>query len=184
MTLLSSTRKSTNRVSCNSSVDLAIKFTVEDNKEDGSIPFLDTIVKPEADGTLSITMYRKPMHTDQYLQWDNHHHLSAKFNVIHTLSHRASTVCSNPELLQQEKDHLRKALTKCKYPKWALEKVEKRLNRSTREVRDGVSNLAAQPVTSELKRRVTLLYPTHKVFVKVSKRYVVDMAFKPLQRWQ
>ena len=48
------------------SVDSAIKFKVEDNKEDGSIPFLDTIVKPEADGTLSITVYRKPTHTDQY----------------------------------------------------------------------------------------------------------------------
>ena len=42
------------------SVDRAIKFTVEDSKEDGSIPFLDTIVKPEADGTLSITVNRKP----------------------------------------------------------------------------------------------------------------------------
>ena len=102
------------------SVDPAIRFTVEDNKEDGSIPFLDTIVKPEADGSLSITVYRKPTHTDQYLQWDSHHHLSAKFNVIQTLSHRASTMCSNPELLQKEKNHLRKALTKCNYPKWAL----------------------------------------------------------------
>ena len=37
-------------------VDPAIKFAVEDNREDGSIPFLDTIVKPEADGTLSITV--------------------------------------------------------------------------------------------------------------------------------
>ena len=91
------------------SVDSAIKFTVEDNKEDGSIPFLDTIVKHEADGTLSITVYRKPTHTDQYLQWDSHHHLSAKFSVIHTLSHRARTVCSKPKLPQQEKDHLRKA---------------------------------------------------------------------------
>ena len=34
-------------------------------------------------------------------------------------------VSSKPELLQQEKDHLRKALTKCKYPKWVLDKVEK-----------------------------------------------------------
>ena len=32
------------------SVDPAIKFTVEDNKEDGSIPFLDTILKPEENG--------------------------------------------------------------------------------------------------------------------------------------
>ena len=38
------------------SVDPAIRFTVEDNKEDGSIPFLDTIVKPEVDGSLSITV--------------------------------------------------------------------------------------------------------------------------------
>ena len=70
------------------SVDPAIKFTVEGNKEDGSIPFLDTIVKPEADGGLSITVYRKPTHTDQYLQWYSHHNLSAKFSVINTLSHR------------------------------------------------------------------------------------------------
>ena len=34
----------------------------------------------------------------------------------------------------------------------------------------------------ELKPRVTLSYPTHKVFVKVSKRSVVDMAFKPTSR--
>ena len=64
---------------------------MEDNKEDGSIPFLDTIVKPEADGTLSITVYRKPTHTGQYLQWDSHHHLSAKCSVIYTLSHRAQS---------------------------------------------------------------------------------------------
>ena len=49
-------------------VDLAIRFTVEDNKEDGFMPFLDAIVKLEADGSLSITVYRKPTHTDEYLQ--------------------------------------------------------------------------------------------------------------------
>ena len=39
-------------------VDLAIQFTVEGNNEDGAIPFLDTIVKPETDVSLSITVYR------------------------------------------------------------------------------------------------------------------------------
>ena len=43
------------------SVDPAIKFTVEDNKEDGSLPFLDTIVKPEENGSLSITVYRSQL---------------------------------------------------------------------------------------------------------------------------
>ena len=144
------------------SVDPAIRFTVEDNKEDGSIPFLDTTVKPDADGKLSITVYRKPTHTDQYLQWDSHHHLSAKFSVIQTLSHRAKTVCSKPELLQQEKDHLRKALTKCKYPKWALDKVEKGLNKSASEVIDGANNqgiTAAQAVTSEVKTKDHIVIP-------------------------
>ena len=167
------------------SIDPAIKFTVENKKEDGSIPFLDTIVKPEANGILSITVYRKPTHTDQYMQWDSHHHLSAKFSVIHTLSHRATTVCSKPELLQQEKDHLRKALTKCKYPKWALDKVEKRLKRSTSEVIDGVNNqgtTAAQPVTKEVKHKGHIVIPYAKVFLKASKRSVVDMAFKPTSK--
>ena len=51
--------------------------------------------------------------------------ISAKYIVINTLTHRAKTVCSNPDLLQKEMEHLRKALTHCKYPKWALDKVEK-----------------------------------------------------------
>ena len=74
------------------SVDLAIMFTVEDNKEDGSIPFLDTMVKPKADGKLSIIVYRKPIHTDQ---WDSHHHLSAKYSAINTPTHKEKTVVTN-----------------------------------------------------------------------------------------
>ena len=122
-------------------VDPVIQFTVEINKEDGAIHFLDTIVKPEADGYLFITVYRKPTHMDQYLQWDSHHHhLSTKVSVINTLNHNTQTVCSNPEPLHKEMGHLRKALTQCKYPKWALDKVAKRLNRPSREVTDGANN--------------------------------------------
>ena len=65
-------------------VDPAIKFTVENNQQDGAIPFLDTIVKPEADNTLSLIVYRKPIHTDQYLQLNSHHNLAAKYSIIST----------------------------------------------------------------------------------------------------
>ena len=70
------------------SIDPAIKFTVEGNQGNGSIPFLDTLVTPEEDNSLSITVYCKPTHTDQYVQWDSHHNLSTKYSVIGTLTHR------------------------------------------------------------------------------------------------
>ena len=38
------------------------------NSVDLAIPFLDIIVKPEADNTLSITVYGMPIQMDQYLQ--------------------------------------------------------------------------------------------------------------------
>ena len=66
---------------CNRTV-LSVQYIIELL---GPIPFLDTLVKPEADDSLSITDYNKPTHTDPYLQWDSHHNLSAKYNVMNTL---------------------------------------------------------------------------------------------------
>ena len=167
------------------SVDPAIQFTVETNKDDGAILFLDTIVKPEADGTLSSTVYREAIHMEQYLQWDTHHHLSAKFSVIHTLTHRAQTVCSNLELLCKEKAHLREALTQCKYPKWGLDKVEKRLNKPSREVTDGANNqstVGAQPTTDEIKTKGHIVIPyTQGLCESIKKncgRYGIQTHFK------
>ena len=88
-------------------VDPSIKFTVEGNQENGAIPFLDTLVKPEADNSLSVKVYCKPTHTDQHLQWDSHHNLSANYSVIGTLTHRAKTVCTTPGLLNEELQHLK-----------------------------------------------------------------------------
>ena len=167
------------------SADPAIQFTVETNKEDGAIPFLDTIVKAEADGSLSITVYRKPTHTDQYLQWDSHYHLSAKFSVIHTLCHRAQIVCRNPELLHKEKAYFRNVLTQCKYPKWALDKVDRRLNIPSREAPDRANNqgtAGAQPATNEFKIKGHIVIPYTQGLCesikKICGRYSIQMQFK------
>ena len=65
----------------------------------------------------------KPTHTDLYLQWDSNHTVLSKYSVVGSLHHRAQTICSSPELLQQE-EHLKQALTRCKYPAWALNRVK------------------------------------------------------------
>ena len=106
------------------SIDPAIKFIVEGNQGNGAIPYLDTLVTPRADNSLSITVYCKPTHTDQYLQWDSHHNLSAKYNVIGVHTHNTKTVCTRPELFQRELEYLREALVKFKYPHWAISRVQ------------------------------------------------------------
>ena len=107
------------------SVDPFIQFTTEEQKEDGSMPFLDILVTPQEDGTLTSKVYRKPTHTDQYLQWDSHHNLACKYSVINTLTHRAKAACSNSQLLKEKLHHLEGALSKCKYPRWAFQKILK-----------------------------------------------------------
>ena len=55
---------------CINLVDPSIQFTMEESEEDGSIPFLDTIITPQPDGTFTIGVHRKPTHADLYLPWD------------------------------------------------------------------------------------------------------------------
>ena len=42
--------------------------------------------------------------------------------------HRAKTISSNNEKLQQEDDHLTRALGNCNYPRWAVNRVKMRMN--------------------------------------------------------
>ena len=86
--------------------------------------YLDILVTSKQDGSLSTSVYRKPTHTDFYLEWDSHHTISSKYSVVGSLHHRAKTACSSPQLLQQEEKYLHKILIKCKYLAWALNRVK------------------------------------------------------------
>ena len=114
------------------SIDPAIKSTVEGNVENWAIPFLYTLAKLEADNSLSIKVYCKPAHTDQYLQWDSHHNLSAKYSVIGTLTHRAKMSALHQSFLMKNYN-LRKALVRWKYPSWAIFKVQNKVINDNQE---------------------------------------------------
>ena len=94
-------------------------------------------------------------------------------------------MCSNPELLKQKKEYLKKALTQCKYPEWALDKVEKRLNRSSSEVIDGVNNQGANSTpaaTREVKSKGHIVIPYTQGLCesikKICGRYGIKTHFK------
>ena len=135
MTLLSSSRKPRKEsfISHINFIDEKIQFTMEESREDGSISFLDTLVTPCSDGSLSRKVYRKPTHKEFYLQWDSHHTIAAKCSVVSTLHHRAKVVCSTQQLLEEEENHLQKVLTENKYPNWALNGFQNRIKAPTKQ---------------------------------------------------
>ena len=94
-------------------------------------------------------MYQKPTHTDQYLQCDSHHSLSAKYSVIGTFTHRAKTVCTSPELLENEIKHLREAMGKCKYPSWAINKVQSKVLNNNQGEDGNINSNQAQPTNNQ-----------------------------------
>ena len=96
------------------------------------MPFLDVLITPAKDGSLSTSVFGKPTHTDLYLQWDRHHTLTSKYSMIGTLQHRAKTICSNPILLWKEEHHLKNTLKKCKYPIWALNRIQLKIKKQDR----------------------------------------------------
>ena len=57
-----------------------IKFTMEE-ESNGELAFLDTLLKRN-NGKISVLVYRKPMHTDQYLHYSSHHQASCKESVV------------------------------------------------------------------------------------------------------
>ena len=150
------------------SIDDNIRFTSEDPKEDGSISFLDILIIPDANGKLNTTVYRKPTHTDMYLHWDSHHNIPAKYSVIGTLYHRANTICSTTQYLQNEERHLNQALMKCKYPQWAINRVKLRARTTTSHNsnrRTGSYN-TAQPN----KPNINIVVPYHQGLSESIKR--------------
>ena len=88
--------------------DPHIQFTVEPTQQ-GSLPFLDTLVTIQPDNTLSTSVYRKPRHTDQYLHWDINHHITPKQCVFNTLAHRSPP--NNNKIVSSTQDNMDKELT-------------------------------------------------------------------------
>ena len=128
----------------------AIKFTIEEEK-DGKLPMLDVLIKRNTNGSLSFSVYRKPTHTDHYLQFQSHQPLQHKLGVIRTLRHRCSTHVSEPREQQSETEHVKKVLAIAGYPKWAWDQTSVRAERRP-------SNTTTAGISSKPRHHVGLPY--------------------------
>ncbi|XP_072019918.1 uncharacterized protein [Amphiura filiformis] len=151
-----------------------IKFTCE-AEVDGQLPFLDTLVKRSKDGSLRISVYRKPTHTNQYLNFNSHQPLEHKWSVIRTLFHRADFMVTDPLDREKEISHVQSALQNCGYERWTFHKARKPKTTTT-------YNSSAANANTECKANITLPYvkETSEKRRRVFQEYGVFATFGPL----
>ena len=87
----------------------SIQFTMEEEKDD-QLLFLDVLVS-WAKEKLRTSVYRKPTHTDRYINSNSHHHSGVFRGTILCLRDRAYNVCDETSRTAELK-HLHKSLLK------------------------------------------------------------------------
>jgi len=74
-------------------IESCVQITMEKEKE-GCLPFLDLLIKRSPSGHLLSAVYRKPTHSDRYLNFRSEHPIQHKQSVVNTLLERATNLSS------------------------------------------------------------------------------------------
>jgi hypothetical protein len=104
-----------------------IKFTKETENPSGCLPFLDLNLQRIGD-RIETSIYRKPTHSNRYLNFRSYHALEYKKSVIRTLINRIFSHISNPQLMQLELEHLKDILENNNYPISLIQSIYDKLN--------------------------------------------------------
>ena len=89
-------------------VEMKVQFKMELEKE-SFLPFLDVGIT-KSEGKLITKVYRKPTHTQQYINWASNHPKNMLLGVLKGLIHRAHILCDMKEDLLEELALLRNVL--------------------------------------------------------------------------
>ena len=117
------------------SYDPKIQFTFE-TENNRTIPFLDVLIRRTRDNQLETTVYRKKTNNGIYMNWNSHSPQSWKIGTLKNLIRRAAMICSQPEDLQREINHLEKVFCETnEYPTSIVKRIieEERSRRQQRQ---------------------------------------------------
>ena len=120
-------------------IDPHIQFTFE-VEEESKLSFLDVQIVLKDDGSLKTQVYRKPTHTDQYLNWHSNHPLEHKRSVVRTLMQRVDNIVSSEEDKQDEINHIQQALAANAYEPWIFKIPQKEKKKENQNTVRGVSH--------------------------------------------
>ena len=122
-------------------------------------------------------MFRKAIHTDQYLNFNSYHPLEHKRGVVRTFTRRVRSIVSDFGEKNEELDHVRTALGYNGHPDWMLAEAREEVKENKRE-----EELTSGAKTEERKKRPVVI-PCIRGFSKELKRSFVGFGvptyFKP-----
>ena len=146
-----------------------IQFTLEleDTKGQG-LPFLDTITTRR--GTqLEVNVYRKPTHTDRYLDFNSHYLMCHKRSVVSTLLRRAQNIPSTQKGKREERKRVEAVLRDNNYPSSFINSCERSLSKLPTHLPS--NGFVVLPYVQGISERIGWILRKHQF----------NVAFKPLR---
>ena len=159
------------------SINDHIQFTAEE-ESNSCLNYLDLQIFKNEDGSLKFNIFRKPTHTDKYLDFNSDHPLEHKHSVIRTLVHRAEKLCDD-EFKKQEMSHISKILQINGYPMNEINRISKKVTDKRPTMNNANSNVSTDkpsftsvPYISGISERISRIF----------KKYDVNIAHLPTRK--
>ena len=151
------------------SIHSRIQFTLE-LEQNNKLPFLDVLITKTREGTLQHTVYRKPTHTNRYLNAESHHHPTQIQGVANTLISRSIRLADNDNR-EQELTNITIALKNNGYKNHTIQKAKHHQQNSRPKN------------TTEQRTKTVLPYikGTTDRIGRILRRHNISTAFKPYQ---
>ena len=128
-----------------------------EEESNGELAFLDTLLKRN-NGEISVLVYRKPTHTDQYLHYSSHHQTSCKESVVSSLFNRAYSIITNKDDLHKENARIKQVLKENGYQESIISKIFKRITYNHSLSQSQQQTQAADIQEEEIKMSINLPY--------------------------
>ena len=90
------------------------------------LAFLDILLKWNIE-EISVLVYRKPTHTDQYLHFNSHHQTGCKESVVSSLFNKAYSIITNKDDLHKENARIKQVLKENGYRYSIINKIFRRI---------------------------------------------------------
>ena len=162
-----------------------------EEESNGELAFLDTLLKRN-NREISVLVYRKPTHTDQYLHYSSHHQTSCKESVVSSLFNRAYSIITNKDDLDKENARIKQVLKENGYQESIISKIFKRitnnhslsqLQQQTQAAEEEIAMSINLPYVEGTSEKLRSIIRSHKIILTFyTENTLRKLLFKPKDR--